>query len=673
MKGIRAHVLVVVGPGAPRDDLPTVPPADGYEFIVHCVDSGQALGEIADVRRHDYILIDLPTVGRDAARLCRRLASRHDGAVLLALGDDEDLLRRDALARLGVADVLPHGLLGTRSLARALLLHGPGGDPGQDDVAAAHALLAAVLDSVQEGIVVTDPQGRELLASRKAATLLGTAGLPERARRLLANAPADVATETEVELADGRSLIVSPRPLTSGEGTTFGGVLTLRPMPVEPGHATKTDPLAAIPNRTAFKEHMSAALGRCHRSGTRLAVLLMDLDRFKAINDTLGHETGDALVAAVARRLKATVRAGDYVARLSGDEFAVLMEDIKDSAEAAQLANRILEGFRERFTLGEREIYATASIGIAVYPNCGADIGSLLKAADVAMFKAKEKGRATFHYYSDHVHEEIARYVNLHRDLTDAVERGEFELYYQPMYDLVAEKVIGFEALLRWHHPELGMVSPAEFVPILEATGLIVPVGDWVMVTACRQLSEWRAQYKNPALTMAVNLSTRQLDNRDLPARICAILSDAGLPPGSLELEVTESLLMQNPDDTAEILRDLVAAGVRLSIDDFGTGYSSIRYLRFLPVGALKLDRSFVAAIPDESFDGRFVRAIVSFAHNLGLRVTGEGVETPEQLEFLREIGCHYIQGYHIGAPVEAGRAARHLEVKPRGSSGLVA
>lgn len=413
------------------------------------------------------------------------------------------------------------------------------------------------------------------------------------------------------------------------------------------------DVLTELPNRTLFLDRVNQALART-RWHTRLAaVLFLDIDQFKYINDSLGHDVGDKLLVEIADRLRSQLRPGDTVARFGGDEFVILLDDIATYDDITHIAEKVLQALRPPISIDRMELHVTATVGISVCPNDGEDAQTLLKNADSAMYRAKEAGRDTYHYYSDDMSTRAFERLTLENSLRRALERDEFELYYQPQIDVVAGRVVGVEALLRWNHPEVGVVPPDEFVPLLEETGLIVPVGAWVLETACRQRRTWA--WNGQALALAVNISARQfsdtgfLQTVERIARACG-----GSRQVQLELEMTESIFLRQTQATSQTLAALDRMGIRLAIDDFGTGYSALNYLKRFPIGTLKIDRSFVRDIMEDANDAELTAAILAMAQRLGLRVVAEGVETPQQLEFLRAQGCRYVQGFLFGQPCPA-------------------
>jgi len=430
-------------------------------------------------------------------------------------------------------------------------------------------------------------------------------------------------------------------------------------------HLAHYDVLTSLPNRVLFYDRLRQALAQARRNQWITGVMFMDVDRFKNINDTLGHAVGDQLLRQVSERLAGAVRAGDTVGRLGGDEFAIVLSNLGNADNARVVAQKIMSAFNEPFKLEGAEICVTTSIGITLYPEDSTDQDTLIKNADAAMYKAKEAGRNAYQFYTREMSERGIALLNMEGGLRRALERREFLLYYQPKAGVKTGEITGLEALLRWQHPERGIVTPDEFIPVLEETGLIVPVGEWVLNAVCLQLNEWMGAGLEP-VPVALNLSARQFLARELGVTIQRILERHRIDPALLELEITESSLMVNPEEATRTLEFLKALGVGISIDDFGTGYSSLGYLKRFPLDALKVDRSFVRDITTDAEDASITRAVITMAHSLGLKVIAEGVETESQLAFLVENGCDQIQGYYLARPQPAGECARLLGGRQR-------
>ncbi|MGA7800976.1 MAG: EAL domain-containing protein [Gammaproteobacteria bacterium] len=425
-------------------------------------------------------------------------------------------------------------------------------------------------------------------------------------------------------------------------------------------HVASHDPLTDLPNRALLQDRIQQAIAHAHREGHRIAVLFIDLDKFKTINDSLGHEIGDRLLQAVARRIHGHLREIDTVARQGGDEFIVVLPSINDASDAVTTADKILASLAEPYQVNGHELHSSASVGISLYPDDGTDVDVLLKDSDTAMYHAKDSGRNTYRFYTPAMNAMAAERLSLETSLRNALDRQEFLLHYQPIVDLRDGRIRSMEALLRWQISGGEWVSPARFVPVAEDIGLIGAIGEWVLATACRQLQQWQAS-GCPIERIAVNLSLRQLRHRDPVESIGKVLQQTGVSPSCLELEITESVLMDNPEETVDILNGLSAMGVGLSVDDFGTGYSSLSYLKRFPINRLKIDMSFIRDVANDPDDAAIVTAVVAMAHSLGLRVTAEGVESEEQLAFLRDRACDEYQGYYFSRPLGAEQASELL------------
>jgi diguanylate cyclase (GGDEF)-like protein len=416
-------------------------------------------------------------------------------------------------------------------------------------------------------------------------------------------------------------------------------------------HIVFHDDLTSLPNRLMLTQYLEQALSRHRRAATQLAILFIDLDRFKVINDSLGRDAADGLLRQVAERLRAQAREGDTVARMGGDEFVVLIENQANLSDISACAQRLIQELSAPYLLGRNDCHVTLSIGISIFPADGSDSRALLKAADVAMYRAKDNGRNNYQYYLPSMNVHTLERLELESDLGHALDRGEFLLHYQPKVDMATGLITGVEALLRWQHPRRGLIPPLEFIPLAEETGLIVAIGEWVLATACARNRAWRMQGMTD-LSVAVNLSARQLADPMFLPRLTQIIHSSGLDPSGLELEITESVVMAHGGNAVAVLEKLKSIGVQIAIDDFGTGYSSLAYLKRFPIDTLKVDRSFIRDIPADSGDMKITRAIIAMAHGLRLKVVAEGVETAEQLAFLRAQHCDAVQGYFLYRPL---------------------
>jgi len=413
------------------------------------------------------------------------------------------------------------------------------------------------------------------------------------------------------------------------------------------------DNLTQLPNRQLLLDRLTQAIAQATRQQTLVGLLLLDLDRFKLVNDTLGHEFGDKLLKDVSERIHACIRDSDTLARLGGDEFVVVLNGINGAQDAAKVANKIIDNLSKPIVIDGHEVFVTTSIGISLFPNDGMDKNALITNADVAMYRAKEEGRNHFQFYTFGMNATTVEQLTLENDLRRAIERDELFLHYQPQIRLPDRRMVGVEALVRWQHPELGLVPPARFIPIAEETGLIVPIGQWVLRTACAQARRW-LDSGAPPIEMSVNMSSRQFHQENMLETVTGALQESGLDARQLTLEITESSLMQKPDDAVVTLCLLHNMGVGIAIDDFGTGYSSLGHLKRFPLQALKIDRAFINDITENPEDAAIVRAILAMAHSLNLKAVAEGVESEEQLKFLQQAGCDEIQGFLISKPVTA-------------------
>ena len=425
------------------------------------------------------------------------------------------------------------------------------------------------------------------------------------------------------------------------------------------------DSLTGLPNNRLFKDRLKQGIAHAQRHNTKLAVMFLDLDRFKLINDTMGHDVGDKLLQVTADRLTETIRGTDSlamnkspllnrsVARLGGDEFTLLLEDIEDTKSVARIAERMTKSISKPIMLGEQEVYTSTSIGIAIFPEDGREVDTLLKNADAAMYYAKEQGRNNFQFFTKEMNESSIQQLVLENSLRKAINNNELHLYYQPQVSVVTGQLVGMEALIRWIHPEKGFISPGLFIPVAEETGLIMQIGEWVIQEACRQASEWYKSGYKP-VRVSVNLSAKQLKDERLPDIIASNIFDTGLEPKYLGVELTESAIILEPEMALSRLQNIKSLGVKLSLDDFGTGYSSLSYLKRFPIDTLKIDQAFIRDVKNDHEDAALVKAIISMAHGLGMDVVAEGVELEEQLEFLGANACDTIQGFLFSRPVPA-------------------
>lgn len=426
---------------------------------------------------------------------------------------------------------------------------------------------------------------------------------------------------------------------------------------LELAHRAFHDALTGLPNRLMLRDRLTQAIARANRRQSALAVLFIDLDRFKAINDTLGHRIGDEVLRGVAGRISALLRKSDTVAREGGDEFLVLLEDVGSAEHAATVAAKLLHALNEAYEIEGRSMHCSGSIGVAMYPDDGVDAEELIRHADAAMFDSKGEGRNQVHFFSAESWQRITKRLSMEAELRVALDEGQFELYYQPQVELAGQRISGAEALIRWNHPQRGLVSPLEFIPLAEEVGLIVPIGDWVLDAVCAQMAEWIARF-GWSPTVSVNISAKQLQMQDFGQRVEATLARHALPPQLLELELTEHSLMQQHQRATQLLERLKQQGVRLVLDDFGTGYSNLMTLSSMPFDMLKVDRSFVRGLNEDEQSRALVNMIIVLARQLKLKVVAEGVENTDQQALLAGLGCEFVQGYLHSPPLPSASFA---------------
>jgi diguanylate cyclase (GGDEF)-like protein/PAS domain S-box-containing protein len=467
---------------------------------------------------------------------------------------------------------------------------------------------------------------------------------------------------TEFAIEDSAAPIHDQHGLATGAVIVFHDVSVARAMGVEMSHMAQHDTLTNLPNRTLLQDRLTQAIAIASRNDSRIAVLFLDLDGFKHINDSLGHATGDRLLQFVAKRLLAAVRTSDTVCRLGGDEFVILLSDVAHAGDAGVKAGKILSALSAPFEMEQITLRITASVGVTTYPEDGQSAELLMRNADLAMYQAKEKGRSNYQFYEKGMNVRALERQSIEGDLRFALERDEFIMYYQPKIDLKSGEITGVEALVRWQHPERGLVGPVQFISIAEDCGLMLPMGRWALRESCRQAKAWQ-DAGLPPIEMAVNVSSVEFRNDEFLESISTILKETGLEPRYLELELTESVLMQHAEFSVPVLQKLKAMGVRLAIDDFGTGYSSLSYLRQFPIDTLKVDQSFIHEINADTDEATIISAVINMGCRMKHRVIAEGVETAEQLAFLRAHGCDEGQGYYFSRPMPAAETAKLLEL----------
>jgi diguanylate cyclase (GGDEF)-like protein len=571
----------------------------------------------------------------------------------------------------------------------------------QSRLSSTDVTVLSILKNINDGVIVVDSAGHVLDINPAARTLLGisprmqpdptweqtfccvdengssyrnSADLPLMRARIGEKFSEQIAIYRTPEQPD-IILSINGQGLFDGKRELIGGVITFRDITEarrrtsELEKRAQFDALTGLANRSLFSEQLTRAIGRSQRKSAPLAALFVDLDRFKSINDTLGHDIGDALLCQVAERLQSNLRVGDFSGRWGGDEFVVCLEDFGEPDSAAAAAQKLLLVLSEKYEIGSSEVYATPSIGIAMYPESGDTAEQLIKAADVAMFEAKKRGGGRFQYYSEALNAKLEQREELENGLRHALVRNEFILHYQPRIDLSTNRLIGLEVLLRWQHPRFGLLPPARFLPILESSGLIHSAGEWVIETACRQLAAWQRRFELPDLSLAINLSPQQLVHSRLVDVVAKTLADTALDPGCIELEICGGTMVQKREAEHETLKELRNLGVRLSLDHFGTRDVSFESIDSGFIDSFVLDQALIADVEDNNSHQRIVRAAIAMAQGLDIEVTAEGVETVRQLEFLKSCNCDLAQGFLISRPMQPEKIAAILRSEIAGTS----
>jgi diguanylate cyclase (GGDEF)-like protein/PAS domain S-box-containing protein len=629
----------------------------------------------------DIILLDLGLPDAEGVTAVRRVRAAAPRVPLVVLtGRDDEALAALALQE-GAQDYLIKGQIDSRGLLRALR-YAIERKTMEEALFVEKERAQVTLNSIGDAVVCTDISGNITFLNFVAEKMTGwswqeAAGRPMAEVFKIQDAVSREPTPNPMDVAMGLDRTVhlpsncilvrrdgfetpiedSVAPIHNREGKATGAVIvfrdvsTARAMAAQMTHSAQHDFLTGLPNRMLLNDRVSQAIVLAPRHSKKVAVLFLDLDGFKHINDSLGHPTGDKLLQSIAKRLVSCVRSSDTVSRQGGDEFVVLLSEMEQSEDAAISALRILQAVAEAHTIDNHDLHVTTSIGVSVFPDDGKDAETLVKNADTAMYQAKENGRQSYQFFRPVMNVRAVERQSIEENLRRALERQEFSLHYQPKIRLRTGEITGAEALLRWTHPVRGAVSPAQFIPVAEDCGLILPIGQWVLREACKQAREW-FDAGLPLGTMAVNISSMEFRDDNFLDSVFATLSETGLDPKSLELELTESVLMKRAESAASVLKTLRARGVQIAVDDFGTGYSSLSYLRKFPIDALKIDQSFVRQITSTPDDTTIVTAVISMGRSLKLRVVAEGVETREELAFLQTHLCDEAQGYYFSRPV---------------------
>jgi diguanylate cyclase (GGDEF)-like protein/PAS domain S-box-containing protein len=635
----------------------------------------------------DIIVLDLglPDVqGLEAIRRAHSAAPRIPLVVLTGL--DDELLAAQSLQE-GAQDYLIKGQIDARSLGRSLR-YAVERKIMEEALFAEKERALVTLNCIGEAVVCTDILGNITFLNLVAEKMTGWS-LQEAAGRPMTevfrtwDTRSTEPTQTTAELAilqiravhlppscilirrDGLEIPIedSIAPIHDRQGNAIGAVIVFRDVSValamarQITHSAEHDFLTGLPNRMLLNDRIGQAVAAAHRRKKQVAVLFLDLDGFKHINDSLGHPVGDKLLQSIAKRLTATVRGADTVSRQGGDEFVVLLADLSCADDAVIMAARMLRTVAEPHSVDPHDLHVTTSIGVSIYPDDGLDAETLIKNADTAMYQAKENGRQSYQFFKPAMNARAVERQSIEESLRRALDRQEFAIHYQPKICMRTGMITGAEALIRWTHPVRGAISPAQFIPVAEDCGVIVPIGRWVLRRACEQACEWLKDGL-PETTMAVNVSAMEFQDEGFLENLTLILKESGLDPRALELELTESALMKRVEATAAILRTLKESGVQVAVDDFGTGYSSLSYLRKFPIDSLKIDQSFVRQIGRGADDAAIVTAVISMARSLKLRVVAEGVETAKELEFLKAHECDEAQGYFFSHPMPAPQFA---------------
>jgi len=610
--------------------------------------------------------------------------------LVVLTGLDDESMAAQAL-REGAQDYLIKGQIETRGLLRALR-YAVERKIMEEALFAEKERAQVMLNSIGDAVICTDISGNITFLNRGAEKMTGwswqeAAGRPMAEVSRILDATSRQPTPNPMELAVGQNRTVHlpsncilirrdafeipiedcVSPIHGREGHVTGAVIVFRDvsaaraMALEMTHSAEHDSLTGLPNRVLLNDRIRQAIVLAPRHMKKVAILFLDLDGFKHINDSLGHPAGDKLLQSVAKRLVDCVRSSDTVSRQGGDEYVVLLSEVEHSEDAAIAARRLLQAVAETYSIDQHDLHVTTSIGVSIYPEDGLEPETLIRNADTAMYQAKGNGCHTFQFFEPAMNIRAVERQSIEEGLQHALERQEFALHYQPKIDLRTGEITGAEALIRWTHPIRGPISPAQFIPVAEDCGLILRIGNWVLREACQQARAW-LDAGLPLGTMGVNISAMEFRNENFLEGVFAVLRDTGLDPKSLQLELTESVLMKHAESTETILKTLRERGVQLAVDDFGTGYSSLSYLRKFPIDALKIDQSFVRQITTTPAETTIVTAVISMGRSLKLRIIGEGVETQEELSFLQAHRCDEAQGYYFSPPVPPQQFAKLLE-----------
>jgi diguanylate cyclase (GGDEF)-like protein/PAS domain S-box-containing protein len=690
-KSLKLVLLVEDNPGDARLFREMLNEADMRNTeMLHAASMSEAERRLSE-GSFDIVLLDLglpDAQGMEAVRRARAVAPSIPLVVLTGL--DDESIATQALQE-GAQDYLIKGQIETRGLLRALR-YAIERKIVEEALFAEKELAQVTLNSIGDAVVCTNTSGNITFLNLVAEKMTGwlseeASGRTMRDVLKILDAVSREATPNPMELAvrlnqtlhlptncvlvrrDGFETPIedSVSPIHNRKGQATGAVIVFRDvsasqaMALQMTHSAHHDFLSGLPNRVLLNDRVDHAIGWAARNMTKLALLFLDLDGFKHINDSLGHPTGDKLLQSIAKRLVGCVRVSDTVSRQGGDEFVVLLSEVREPEDAAMAARRMLLAVAEAHPIDRHDLHVTTSIGVSVYPDDGLDAETLIKNADTAMYQAKENGRQTYQFFKPAMNVRAVERQSIEENLRRALERQEFALHYQPKINLRTGEISGAEALIRWTHPTRGPVSPGQFIPVAEDCGLILPIGQWVLREACQQARAW-IEAGLPLATVAVNISSMEFRDDNFLESVFATLKNTGLDPRFLELELTESVLMKRAESAASVLKTLRGTGVQVAVDDFGTGYSSLSYLRKFPIDALKIDQSFVRQITSTPDDTTIVTAVISLGRSMRLRVVAEGVETREELAFLQARQCDEAQGYYFSRPLAVAQFTKLLQ-----------
>jgi diguanylate cyclase (GGDEF)-like protein/PAS domain S-box-containing protein len=637
----------------------------------------------------DAIVIGISTCLLTEYEHVKNICKAAGNKPVIAIGKEHNERHIKAIFKAGIHDLVPLDEVSSKHLLR-VISYAVVRSKNLEKVEAFEVCQKGIIENATEGIFQTTPNGQYILANPALAKLYGYTSPqelindltniemqlyidPQRrhdfAKIILMNDKV-INFESEIRRKDGSLIWISENARTVRDANNdilyFEGfvrdITGRKNNEQKLRYLAQRDPLTGLPNRALYQERLSEALDEAKKKNTKVAIIFIDLDNFKTINDTMGHPVGDVVLQKVADRLTSNTNAQDTVARLSGDEFTVILRDI-NSDTAARVASRLLDALSRPMLISNKEVHTSGSIGVSIYPENGSTISELMQNVDTAAYHAKKNGRNSYQFYTENLSTQAIRRLAIENGLRHAIEKKELSLHYQPKVNLKDKNLIGAEALLRWNNPELGNISPVEFIPIAEETGLIIPIGEWVLNEACTQTKKWLDEGLNPGC-ISVNLSGRQFQKKGLLDMILTALTQSGLPPKHLELELTESALVKHINEAVSILQKLDHIGIKTSIDDFGTGYSSLSYLKKFPISTLKIDRSFVKDLPQDQEDMSITRAIISLGKSLDLKIIAEGIEDQDQCDLLTELNCDYGQGYLFGKPMPQAEFTALLQTK---------